>query len=302
MKFMVTGGLGFIGSHLTEYLASQGHSVLVVDNRHGGKIENLDNTSAQVQFIQLNILDYEKLKELTKNVDGIFHEAALTSVPESFVKKTEYYNTNVTGTENIFKIGKDLGMKIIFASSAAVYGEVKKIPIHEDFERKPLNPYGETKLQAELLAEKYSQLGADIIGLRYFNVYGSKQNSAYAGVITKFLTNIANNTPPLIYGDGLQVRDFVYVGDVVKANLVAMKSNVKKGFFNIGSGIAMSILDLAETITIASGLSLKPIHVEPTPGDIRLSQASIGLANSCLGWKPMMKLRDWIDESMLCER
>lgn len=298
MKFMVTGGLGFIGSHLTEYLVSQGHSVLVVDNLYGGKIENLGNISTQVQFIQLNILDYEKLKEFTKNIDGIFHEAALTSVPESFIKKTEYYNTNVIGTENIFKIGKDLGIKIVFASSAAVYGEVKKIPICEDFERKPLNPYGETKLQAELLAEKYSQLGAQIIGLRYFNVYGSKQNTAYAGVITKFLTNIANNTPPLIYGDGLQVRDFVYVEDVVKANLVAMKSSMKKGFFNIGSGITTSILDLATTIILASGLSLKPIHAEPIQGDIRLSQASIDLANSCLGWKPMMKLKDWIDESV----
>jgi UDP-glucose 4-epimerase len=298
MKFLVTGGLGFIGSHLTEYLINQGHSVVIMDNLHSGKLENLANLKDKVTFHRMDILEYDKLRKTIKDVDGIFHEAALTVVQESFDKQKEYDLVNVTGTENIFKIAQELRIKVVFASSAAVYGDVKKIPISEDFERIPLNPYGETKLKAELIAEKYSQLGASIIGLRYFNVYGPRQNIAYAGVITKFLTNIVNDKPPLIYGDGLQVRDFVYVGDVVRANLIAMKSNTEKGFFNIGSGIKTSLLDLAEIIIHASGLSLKPIHTEPLKGDIRLSQADILLANSYLGWKPIMKLKNWIDESM----
>lgn len=294
MKFLVTGGAGFIGSHLIAYLVNHGHSIVTVDDLHSGKLENISNSKHQVEFFKLNILEQKKLKEIAQNVDGIFHEASLTSVQESFKKKTEYYNVNVIGTENIFMIAKELGIKVVFASSAAVYGNINKIPIAENSKRKPQNPYGETKLKAELLAEKYSQLGTQIIGLRYFNVYGPRQNVAYAGVITKFLENISTHKPPLIHGDGLQVRDFVYVGDVVAANLLAMKSKTKSGFFNIGTGVATSILDLATMIIDASGLSITPIHDAPLAGDVYASQADISLAKLLLKWKPKTKLENWI--------
>lgn len=149
-------------------------------------------------------------------------------------------------------------------------------------------------MKAELLAEKYSQLGTQIIGLRYFNVYGPRQNDAYAGVITKFLENISKHTSPLIHGDGLQIRDFVYVGDVVTANLLAMKSKTKQRFFNIGTGVATSILDLAAMIIDASGLSIMPIYDEPLTGDVYASQADISLAKSLLAWKPETHLENWI--------
>ena len=224
MNFVVTGGAGFIGSHIVEHLVKNNHSVTVIDNFHVGKLENLAGFQDKIKICEIDILDYDKLINVVKNTDGVFHEAALTLVQESFTKKKEYHDVNVIGTENIFKLAKEFGFKVVFASSSSIYGNAKKIPIKENFERKPLNPYGETKLQDEYLAEKYSKLGVRIIGLRYFNVYGPRQNIAYAGVITKFLENIANRKAPVINGDGLQVRDFVYVGDVVKANLMAMES------------------------------------------------------------------------------
>lgn len=294
MKFIVTGGLGFIGSHIVEFLASQGHKVVAVDNLHSGKSENLALNSNS-EYIKLDILEYEKLDSLCKNVDGIFHEAALTSVQESFAHEDRYNAVNVTGTENIFKIALDRRIKVVFASSAAVYGNVKKIPIRENFQLKPLNPYGKTKLRAEALASQYSKLGASIIGLRYFNVYGPRQNISYAGVITKFLERIAENKPPIIYGDGFQTRDFVHVKDVVRANLAAMTSNLNYGMFNIGSGIPLSVKDLAYMIIQISGLCLEPVYEQPLAGDIRQSMADIDSARKLLNWSPHTILKEWLE-------
>src|SRR5437660_6851520 len=282
MNFIVTGGAGFIGSHIVEYLVEQNHSVTVIDNFHTSTLENLSRFRNKIEILSMDILDYEKLKSVVKNTDGVFHEAALTLVQESFTKQKEHYDVNVTGTENIFKLAKEFGFKVVYASSSSVYGNTEKVPIKEDAERKPLNTYGDTKLEDEYLAEKYSKLGVHIIGLRYFNVYGPSQNVAYAGVITKFLENIANRKAPVINGDGLQVRDFVYVGDVVKANLMAMESKVNFAFVNIGSGIALSINDLADMIIKASDLALKPIHGSSLEGDVKASQAEISLAKNCL--------------------
>ncbi|MGI0058121.1 MAG: NAD-dependent epimerase/dehydratase family protein, partial [Nitrosarchaeum sp.] len=202
MNFIVTGGAGFISSHIVEYLVKNNHSVTVIDNFHVGNLEDLVGVQDKIKVLKMDILDYDELRNAVKNADGLFHEAALTLVQESFTKQKEYHDVNVVGTENIFKLAKEFGFKVVYASSSSVYGNTKKIPIREDFERKPLNPYGDTKLEDEYLAEKYSKLGVKIIGLRYFNVYGPRQNIAYAGVITKFLENIANRKAPVINGDG----------------------------------------------------------------------------------------------------
>ena len=298
MNFIVTGGAGFIGSHIVEYLVEQNHSVTVIDNFHTGKLENLARFRNKIEILDIDVLDYEKLRNAVKNADGVFHEAALTLVQESFTKQKEYHDVNVTGTENIFKLAKEFGFKVVYASSSSVYGDTKKIPIKEDVERKPLNPYGNTKLEDEYLAEKYSKLGVFIIGLRYFNVYGPRQNIAYAGVITKFLENIANGKAPIINGNGLQVRDFVYVGDVAKANLMAMESKVNFAFVNIGTGTALSINDLADIIIKASGLAIKPVHNSPLEGDVKDSQADVSLTKKLLGWKSETKLKDWLNETV----
>ncbi|VVC05652.1 ADP-L-glycero-D-manno-heptose-6-epimerase [uncultured archaeon] len=298
MNFIVTGGAGFIGSHIADHLIEQNHSVTVIDNFHATKLENLSRFTNKIEILDMDILDYEKLRNVVKNADGVFHEAALTLVQESFTKQKEYHDVNVTGTENILKLAKEFGFKVVYASSSSVYGNTKKVPIKEDAERKPLNPYGNTKLEDEYLAEKYSKLGVPIIGLRYFNVYGPRQNIAYAGVITKFLENIANRKTPIINGDGLQIRDFVYVGDVAKANLIAMESKVNFAFVNIGTGIALSINDLANIIIKASGLAIKPVHGPPLEGDVRTSQADVSLAKKLLNWKAETKLEDWLNETV----
>ena len=246
MKFVVTGGAGFIGSYLVKYLVECGHTVSVIDNFFRGKNENLDEVKNKITIFDTDILNFEEIKNIVKDSDGIFHQAALTSVSESYTHKDKYFKVNVEGTENIFKLGKEFGMKIVYASSSSVYGDTKKIPIQENFERNPINPYGVTKLEDEILAEKFSKEGVKIIGLRYFNIFGRGQTVDYAGVITKFFERLSENKPPIIFGDGSQVRDFISVEDVSKANLMAMKSSINDGFINVGTGIPTSIKDLAD--------------------------------------------------------
>ena len=295
MNFAVTGGIGFIGSHLVKFLVSNGHNVIVIDNQFRGKLSNLDGVQDKVTLVKLDILDYDHLRETIRNVDGIFHQAALTSVSESYEKEDEYKKVNVTGTENIFKIAKEFQIKVVYASSSSVYGNIDKIPITEDFERKPINPYGLTKLEDEHLAAKYSNEGTQIIGLRYFNVFGIGQTLDYAGVITKFLDRIKEDKPPIIFGDGSQIRDFIFVKDVAKANFAAMTSNVKYGFFNIGTGKSISIKDLAHLMIKISGKTLEPDFQELPPGDVKLSTADISISTKFLNWKPNTTLEDGLN-------
>ena len=292
MNFAITGGAGFIGSHLTEYLVSKGHDVTVVDNLSRGKLYNLKEIDKKINFVKLDILDYDELRDALQDADGIFHQAALGSVPESYKKEDKYRKVNIVGTENIFRISKDFQIKTVYASSSSVYGNVKKIPITEGAERKPLNPYGCTKLEGEILAEKYVRSGAQIIGLRYFNVFGIRQNLNYAGVITYFLDNLRKGKPPVIFGDGTQVRDFIFVQDVVLANLAAMMGKIKCGFFNIGSGNPLSIKDLAYLMIKISGQTLEPEYVNLRFGDPKLSAADISYSKKLLGWMPETTLEE----------
>ena len=284
MKFVVTGGAGFIGSYIVKYLVENDHQVIVVDNLFRGKLTNLSGYEDKIGFHNLDILNFEELRKLVKDSDGIFHQAALTSVQESFTQTAKYQDVNVNGTENIFKLGKEFGIKIVYASSSSVYGNPKSIPIKENASRNPINPYGRTKLEDEILAEQYSKLGVKIIGLRYFNVYGKGQTTDYAGVITKFHEAIKSDTPPIVFGDGIQVRDFISIEDVAKANLLSMKSNCNFAFLNIGTGIATSINDLANLMLKLSGKSLVSIHNNLPEGDVKESQADVNLAKQLINW------------------
>jgi UDP-glucose 4-epimerase len=299
MKLIITGGAGFIGSHLANYLVEKKHDVTIIDNLTHGKLDNLNSIKNKIDFQNLDILDYENLKKILKNADGVFHHAGLTSVDESFRKEKEYFNTNVKGTENILQLAQHFGFRVVFASSASVYGNTKKIPIRENSRRHPLNPYGKTKTAAEVLCKKYSKKGVPVIALRYFNVYGLRQNRNYAGVITKFLDRIESKKPPVIFGDGYQIRDFVYVEDVVKANLLAMKSNLKLGFINIGFGKATSIANLAKMMINLSSLKVEPIYKDAKPGDIQQSLADTSLAEKLLDWKPKTSLQNWLKQVMV---
>jgi len=293
MKFIVTGGAGFIGNNIVRQLLKQNHTPIVIDNLYRGKVERI--SSLDVEFHKVDIRDFDQLRNILKNSDGIFHEAALTDVQESFTKQQEYIDVNVKGTENIFKIAKEFDLKVVYASSSSVYGNPKKIPITENSERNPINPYGKTKLDDEFLAEKYSKY-VSIIGLRYFNVYGEGQTGSYAGVITKFLNRLKEKKSPIIFGTGTQIRDFIFVEDVALANISAMQSNVKNGFYNIGTGITTSIQQLAKTMIEISNLKLEPQYEKALDGDVQSSQADTSLTESTLKWKYSMELKNGLSK------
>jgi UDP-glucose 4-epimerase len=299
MKYAVTGGAGFIGSHLVKNLVERGNEVIVIDNLNTGKKENIEKISKKIDFFEIDIRDFSAVEDILKNIDGVFHEAALASVQDSFRIPDEFFEVNVNGTENIFKIGKKLGIKIVYASSSSVYGNPIRIPIKESDGKNPFNPYAKTKLEGDKLAEKYAKNGLKVIGLRYFNVFGPRQSKEYAGVIKLFLERIQQGLSPLINGDGLQVRDFVYVDDVVNANILAMESNIDSEFFNIGTNSIISVLDLANIIIKFSGLKLKPIHQPAVPGDVKATQADITKAKMMLKWKPTTDLKDWLKSVVL---
>ena len=292
MKFVVTGGAGFIGSHIAKHLVNKNHHVTVVDNLSRGRLENLSKIIEQIEFKKIDILDFDSLKEIIFNCDGIFHQAALTSVSESFIQKEKYRNVNVKGTENIFKLAKEFGKKVVYASSSSIYGNTTTIPIQENFEKNPINPYGITKLDDEKLAEKYHNLGVSIIGLRYFNVYGVGQTNDYAGVITKFIDQINLNESPIIFGDGSHTRDFVSVEDIAKANLLSMESKTEFSFLNIGTGISTSIKTLAEMMIELSGKKLE-INYDNLPlGDVKESLADVSLAKRLINWNYETSLKN----------
>lgn len=292
MKYVVTGGAGFIGSRIVKALLNEGNSVKVIDNLHTGKMENLQDVNNEIEFVKADIRNYEEIRKNIGDFDGIFHEAALTLVQESFTKQNEYNEVNVVGTENIFKIAQEKNIKVVFASSSSVYGDVIKIPIKESFPKNPINPYGVTKLKDEELAIKYSKMNLEVIGLRYFNVYGVGQTGSYAGVITKFVNKLKEKKSPQIYGNGEQIRDFIFVDDIAKSNIAAMKNQIKEGFFNIGTGVGTTINDLADILIDISGEKITPIHSEMLVGDIELSQADTSLTEKVLDWEFQMSLTD----------
>jgi len=296
MKFVVTGGAGFVGSNIVRLLVNEGHSVTVIDNLVKGKKSNLESVIDRIEFHKVDIRDYESLEKILVNIDGVFHQAALTVVQDSFERPEEYNEVNVLGTENIFKLATKNNFKVVYASSSSVYGHKEIMPIKEDSMREPINPYGQTKLDDEYLFEKYSEMGTKIIGLRYFNIFGKGQTLEYAGVITKFLDRIKQKQSPIIFGDGKQIRDFIFVEDIAMANLLAMTSQVTKLLVNIGTGKAMTIIELAEMMLEIAGFQQKPIFKDPLEGDIKESQADISLAIDSFKWRPKKELREWLME------
>ena len=296
MKYVVTGGAGFIGNNITKKLVERGDIVTVIDNMNTGKEKNLESVRNKIVFLKDSILNMNLLEKETQNIDGIFHQAALASVQDSFSKRDEYYDVNVKGTENILKLAKKNNFKVVYASSSSVYGNPEQIPIKESDAKNPINPYAETKLKKEELAIKYSEIGVKVIGLRYFNVFGKGQSKEYAGVLKLFLERIRDKLPPKVNGDGTQFRDFVYVKDVVNANILSMDSEISHGFFNVGTNSSITILDLAKIIIKSSGLHMEPVFGPALKGDVQGTIANIDLIKEKIGWKPTVVLEEWIDE------
>lgn len=285
--YVVTGGAGFIGSHLVDVLIEHGHEVRVIDNLSSG-IQAQVNPKAS--FFNVDICDRQALKPLFKDADGVFHLAAIVSVQYSLEHPEEAKTVNVEGTRNVFEVAKEMGVKrLVFSSSSAVYGE-KDGAIIESASTKPVNPYGVQKLEGEKLC--FREAGIETVALRYFNVYGSRQrgDSPYSGVIARFLKFKKEGKPLSVFGDGSQTRDFVSVHDVVQANIAAIYSDKAAGqAFNIGSGKAVSVKGLAEAVG-------GPIKYLSPRIEAKNSLADISKAREILGWSPKISLKEGIEE------
>jgi len=294
MRALVTGGAGFIGGHLVEKLVERDWDVIVFDNFERASLETLRTLPLEAELRRIDIRDLEAMKRYAGDVDVIFHLAALTDVVESEVKKDEYWNVNVMGTENVLKIAKDVDAKLIFTSSAAVYGELNNVA-REDLKPNPISFYGITKLECEKLCMRYyEEYGADIVVLRLFNVFGER---ARGGVVKIFLERAKEGKPLIIYGDGEAVRDFIYVGDVVDALIKAALSEKASGrILNIGSGKPTKVRELAEVVAKETGVKI--IYESERRGEIKFSLADISLAKKLLNWNPKIYLIDWIRSSL----
>ncbi|MEE9399838.1 MAG: SDR family oxidoreductase [Dehalococcoidales bacterium] len=293
-KVIVTGGAGFIGSHLAEELVNRGYQVTIVDNLSTGKLENIEELlgTANVEFIQGSITDLPVLQKAFSYAKYVFHQSALTSVPHSIENPLPTNEVNINGTLNVLLAARDNKVKkVIFASSSSVYGDVLTIPQRESMPPDPLSPYALTKLAGEYYCNIFSQIyGLSTISLRYFNVYGPRQDphSQYATVVIAFIGRITQNLPPIIFGSGEQSRDFTFIDDVVQANVLAGESN-NEGVHNIGSGRNTTINQLTAIIANLMQKKITVIHDEPRPGDPRQSLADVSKAAS-FGYKPKWTL------------
>jgi UDP-glucose 4-epimerase len=292
MKYIVTGGAGFIGSHIVEAIAGS-HEVVVIDNFSSGKRENLTGLPGNVNIVPGSITDPALLRKEFEGAEGIFHLGAIASVARSVDNPVATHETNLTGTLNVLLAARDCGVKkVVFSSSSAVYGDEPTLPKREDMPPVPLSPYAVSKLGGEYYGNVFFELfGLETVSLRYFNVFGPRQDpmSEYAAVIPKFITRLLNHQPPLIFGDGKQTRDFVYVKDVVDANLLAMKSTTT-GTFNIGSGERIDLNTLAGTLAGIMDIKISPVYEKPRAGDIRDSVSDISAAEKNIGYRTRYSL------------
>ena len=299
---LVTGGAGFIGSHLVDRLVSSGYSVRVIDNLSTGKLSNIQGhmQNGAIDFVEGDIKDLELVKKCVHGVDAVLHLAAVTSVPFSVQNPGLTYETNVAGTLNLLvSLAKEKVGKFVFISSCAVYGEPKYLPINENHPTNPISPYADSKLLGEhyCLGFHENQLLKSVV-LRFFNVYGLRQGlNDYSGVITKFVDQVKHELPLKIYGDGSQTRDFIHVSNIVEAIQSSLENDVAEGeVFNIGSGKATSIDELAKTILSLANSDLEIIHEAPRQGDIKHSYADASKATKLLDYKPQTALNDGLRE------
>ena len=297
--WLVTGGAGFIGSHLVKELVKQGQHVKVLDNLSGGRLENLSSVANKITFIQGDICNSFDVLNSCSNVDYVLHHAALISVAESMEKPQETSKINVQGTVNVLEAARQCGVKrVVFASSAAVYGTRPELPYRETTEPDCQSPYAWSKQVGAELCQLYTKAyGVEAVALRYFNVFGPGQNpnSAYAAVIAKFMQLAAEGKPLGIDWDGLQSRDFVNVADVVQANLLAATKAVPGEIYNVASGRTYTLLELADTIEKVSGKKLARISRPKRPGDVHESSADISKIRA-LGFSPSVTLEEGLRE------
>jgi len=297
--YLVTGGAGFIGSHIIDELLSRGHRVRVLDNFSTGRRENIAHVMDDIDLLEGDIQSYERVHNAARGADHVIHLAALPSVPRSVQDPLTTHQVNTTGTLNVLLAARDADIKrVVIASSSSVYGANPVLPKREDLVLQPISPYGVSKMAAEHYCTAFSQVyGLQTVGLRYFNVFGARQNpnSQYSAVIPKFMTMAKEGERAVIYGDGSQTRDFTYVSNVVAGTLAASAAPDASGrVMNLACGASHSLLDLVATIGRVVGRDLQYDCEPPRPGDIKDSFADITLARELLGYEPTVGLEEGI--------
>ena len=311
MRYMVTGGAGFIGSNTVDELVQRGHSVVVLDDLSSGKEENLSNVCNKITLIKSSITEIEAVRNAMHEAEYVLHLAARTSVPRSVKDPLETNRINIEGTLNVLVAAKEKKVKrVVFAASSAAYGETPTLPKVETMQPQPISPYGVTKYVGELYGQAFLKCyGLETVSLRYFNIFGPRQDpsSPYTGVLAKFCTAFLEHTQPVVFGDGQQTRDFTFVDNAVHANLLACEApNLAGKVFNIGCGGRISLNEVLATLRKISGKALEAKYDRPRQGDILDSQADISQARALLGYAPQVGFEeglrrtfDWYRESRL---
>src|SRR6267154_1489399 len=297
MRFVITGGAGFIGSNTVDELVRRGHSVVVLDDLSSGKEENLAEIRNKITLIKGSITDIEVVRKAMHEAEYVIHLAARTSVPKSVKDPIETNRVNIDGTLNVLVAARAAKVKrIVFAASSSAYGETPTLPKIETMEPQPISPYGVTKYVGELYAQTFGRCyGLENVSLRYFNIFGPRQepSSPYSGVLAKFCTAFLEDTQPVIFGDGEQTRDFTYVENAVQANLLACEApNVSGKVFNVGIGGRVSLNDVLGELAKITGKQLEAKYEPPRDGDIRDSQADISQARECLEDDPQVSFAE----------
>jgi UDP-glucose 4-epimerase len=301
---LVTGGAGFIGSHLVEGLLEEGCRVRVVDNLATGRRANLAHLEGRYEWLEGDVADFEVCRRSVEGVGTVFHEAAIPSVPRSVREPLESHASGPTATLNLLEAARQAGVRrFIFAASSSAYGETTELPKHEAIFPSPLSPYAAGKLAGEFYVSVYAQtMGLDGASLRYFNIFGPRQDpsSPYSGVISLFAKAMRAGRRPLIYGDGRQTRDFTYVSNVVAANLAAYRAvgPLKGAVLNVGTGRRISLLELIATINDILGTNLEPTFEPLRPGDVRDSQASLERVEAVLGYRPLVDFEEGLRRTL----
>jgi UDP-glucose 4-epimerase len=295
--YLVTGGAGFIGSHIVEALVKRGDQVRVFDNLMTGNLANLAQVAGKIDFIEGDIRDYQTIRRALTDVEIVFHEAAIPSVPRSIDEPNLNHDVNINGTFNLLLAAHETGVRrVIYAASSSAYGEIGSGAKQEEQSPDPLSPYAVGKLVGEYYCRVFTRVyQQETVALRYFNVFGPRQDpsSPYSGVISKFMTALLNGQPPVIYGDGEQSRDFTYVANVVDANLRAVEAPEASGkVINLGVGARTTLNQLLAQIQKIAATDLKPIYQPPRAGDVRHSLADIKRAEAILGYHPSVGLAE----------
>jgi nucleoside-diphosphate-sugar epimerase len=297
MRYLVTGGAGFIGSHTVDELVRRQHDVVVLDDLSAGKEQNLSQVAGQIEFVRGRITDLEALRTACRGVDYVLHLAARTSVPLSVRDPLETNRINVDGTLNVLVAARDARVRrVVFAASSSAYGETPSLPKVETTPPAPISPYGVSKLAGELYAQVFGRVyDLENVSLRYFNVFGPRQDpgSPYSGVLSRFISAVLDGVPPVVFGDGEQSRDFTYVANAVQATLLASEAQGVSGMvFNVGTGRRYT---LNQTLQLLQVIAEKPVQAQydpPREGDIRHSQADIELARKRLGYQPRVDFEE----------